>query len=932
MRYLYLIFVGMIITFMTSCSTSQPASPGQTGSATEISSFPVWVSDSTPGSPEGMGVMGLFSVSVNTDPMQGDIVSMRTGALTDVLEVVDLTNFLQLAPCTNCVKIRSVSLDADGNVVVSIGIKHPFPAGDPLKPIGGRNRADLHVFNVEGIVVSNATASAFSGLGQSVAGLDLVNADGYTGYLDNWLDNIFPTDATIHPYKLHFDDYSQGNFDPLNPMGFASVTTPPPSGNLVMPMGSDYDFQDYVFNLGNSTGIQFTYAVGCTYAISAATKSQRFTPDYRIPQHNKKAASEVRVEVTSNNLVAGDVSSTAALTIYVLDMNNGVVTGDNRDQMKFESNVAGIVIEIPGIMSGVLSDYVATSGNGRDPLNPLTYTATVTNTAAAGNGIYRGLVKVLDSYPVGQNSMPSLEGKDGINRVDPLINPTEGLFDISEFSTYATFAISVSTVPQAPIAVIVTDPDPANVGTDHPYVKFDGSNSYDPDGGSITLFEWDFNWDGVPSNFVADISTADPVTDYSYSCMEGVYTAALRVTDDDMPSSVSDIVSVVVTVDKDFNSGAWEGSTRFELGEGTLGDHIIMTGQMLNTDSAGITHIITYDSNHIYHRTFDGTTLSARETLPFGYQITGATSALDADGDLHIVWFNYANPRQVEHVVYSGGNFGTITTLHTTPSSYQSNWINIQNNPAGDILVMWINSNSDWTDSRFMYTIDKGSGFTTPDFASGQINIRLTPTGSWHHVAPCIASTPDNVFHVAFYMLDVDLGWNRVLYELKYDGTTWIGPTVLYDDPSSGDAPYDIALIGESDGDMHLIGCDLYSSYMKYYRYDAGTGTWSSPLNISIAGSGNFAFPSVEVDDAGNVYAMWNQGTAFDDVMKMKAFCETATESEILALPEITVDTTTTNHNQKHSDVAWDVNHNLIAIYQDEWFSNYYSYFNRFVF
>ena len=931
MRYIYLIFTVLIVALMASCSASQPASPGQPGNTTETSSLPVWVSDSSLGNPEGMGVMGLFSVSVNTDSMKGEIVSMRTGALTDTLEVVDITNFLQLAPCSNCVKIKSVSLDPDGNAVISIGIKHPFPAGDPFKPITGRNRADLHVFNVEGIVVSNATASAFSGLGESVSGFNLVNADGYTGYLDDWLDSIFPTDATIHPYKLHFDDYSPGNFDPASPTGFTSVTTPLPSGNLVMPMGSDYNFQDYVLNLGSSSEIEFTYAVGCTYAISATSKSMRFTPEYRVPQHNKKAASEVRVEVTSNDLIAGDVSSTADLTIYVLDMNNGAVVGENLDQVKFESNVADIFIEVPGVMSGVLSDYAATGGNGRDPLNPLTFTATITNSAGGGNGSYQGLVKVLDSYPTGQNESPSLNGNDGINRVEPLINPNTALFEISEFATYATFNISVSTVPQDPVAVIMTDPDPANVGTSHPYVTFDGSNSYDPDGGPIALFEWDFSWDGVPANFTPDISGANPVVEYSYSCVEGVYSAALRVTDDDSPAGVSAIVSVVVTVDNDFNSGSWEGSTRFEFGEGTLGDHIILTGQMLNTDSAGISHIITYDSTNIYHRTFDGTTLSARESLALSYQITGATSALDADGDLHIVWFRNGSPRTVEHVVYSGGSFGSVTTLHTTPSSYQSNWINIQNNPDGDVLVMWVNSNGDWTDSKFMYTIDDGSGFSTPDFASGQINIRLNTTGSWHHVSPCVAATPDNKFHVVFYMLDVDLGWNRVLYEMIYDGSSWSPFAVLWDGPS-WDVPYDLAIASGSDGDLHLIGCQLGGSNIEYYRKDASTGLWSPPKQVGYAGGGNFAFPSVDVDDAGNVYAMWNQGTAFDDVMKMKAFCKTASESEILALSEITVDSSTTSHNQKHSDVAWDKDHNLMAVYQDEWFSNYYSYFNRFVY
>ena len=39
-------------------------------------------------------------------------------------------------------------------------------------------------------------------------------------------------------------------------MGFESVTNPPPSGNLVMAMGCDYDVQDYKFNMDSITDIR----------------------------------------------------------------------------------------------------------------------------------------------------------------------------------------------------------------------------------------------------------------------------------------------------------------------------------------------------------------------------------------------------------------------------------------------------------------------------------------------------------------------------------------------------------------------------------------------------------------------------------------------------------------------------------------------------
>jgi len=75
----------------------------------------------------GYGALGIFHGIVNPSSLTGELNSLRSSAIDDALEMVDLTNFLSLAPCTNCVKMKGIELDADGHVVVKIGIKHPFP-------------------------------------------------------------------------------------------------------------------------------------------------------------------------------------------------------------------------------------------------------------------------------------------------------------------------------------------------------------------------------------------------------------------------------------------------------------------------------------------------------------------------------------------------------------------------------------------------------------------------------------------------------------------------------------------------------------------------------------------------------------------------------------------------------------------------------------
>jgi hypothetical protein len=400
LRSISIIAIILSFTFV-GCSggVNSPTTPGQSlpGNNETVTQISAGVSDyDANGNPAGgIGTLGLFSVHVNPTDLTGEMQSLRTGSLTDVLETVDITNFMTLAPCSDCAKLHSISIDADGNIVLSIGVRHPFPAGDILKPITGKNRGDLHVFNVEGYVISDGTSTVtYPGIGATTGGFKLVNADGYSAYQDDSWDEFYPTESSIHPYITHFDDYSQGNFDASNPMGFESVTVPPPTGNLVMPMGSDEDIKDYVIDVPVDSDIDFIFAVGCTYAVSAANKMQRFTPEYRVPQHNKKAASEVRVEVTGEPLESGDTDSSTTMNIYVVDISHGVPVGEGLDEMKADSSVSGITVEVPGVTTSPVNfSTTPVSGLGHDPSDPLLFSGEIYNTAAADIGIYHGLVR-----------------------------------------------------------------------------------------------------------------------------------------------------------------------------------------------------------------------------------------------------------------------------------------------------------------------------------------------------------------------------------------------------------------------------------------------------------------------------------------------------------------------------------------------------------
>ena len=505
-KYIFLFSATTFLLVSCSSGSKNAITPAFENIPTNINQISTGVTDIFPdGSPSaGIGTLGVFELAVNNVDVTASLTSLRNGALTDVLEIVDITNFLQMAPCTDCVKIKSVSLNMDGNLVVSMGIKHPFDAGDPLKPPTGKNRADLHVFNVEGIVVSDAVGISFTSTGETIAGLFLTNSDGFSGYLDSALDEIFLTEASIHPYMTHFDDYSAGNYNASNPTGFESVTDPGPSGNLVMAMGTDYDYKDYTFAIDGS--MSFIFAVGCTYAVSAASKSQRFIPEYRCPQHNKKAASEISVEIINNQLKGGITTSSVEMEISVVDINHGVTVGTALNEMFSDSSVGAISVEVPGVTSGAVDvPSTPTGGTGHDPSDPLIFPITIYNTNGAADGIYTGLVKVVDSYSPGLNESSLLNGHDGIKRTDPSLNPLSGTFAIDEFATYQTFSIDVIT--SGAITVLIPNGgEQWEIGTDEEITW----TSEDVFGTVFIEYSKD--------NFVSDINliAPDEANDYSY--------------------------------------------------------------------------------------------------------------------------------------------------------------------------------------------------------------------------------------------------------------------------------------------------------------------------------------------------------------------------------------------------------------------------------
>lgn len=553
-RYALIAIIFLVFTVLTGCSSSvnnpiNSDNPSeQTESQNGVNGFmPLLVSDfSADGVPSaGMGILGLYNGVLDPTNMTAEITPIRytSAGLNDSL-LVDISAFLTQSPCLDCVVLGSVSIDSDGHPILEFGVKHPFAPGDATQPPSATNRLDLHIFSARGFIISDGVIGGgyknFPIFTKSIPAWRLVNASGYAGEFDQNWDTILNTSASLHPYILHFDDYSFGNYTSAAESGFTNIALP--TGSTVMPMGSAYDFKDYVFDFPFASGqkLKFIYALTASYGLSSKGKSEWLRPRYRVPQYCQKPATYVRVTEIENFLDDVDETSYADLTISVLDINDGVEVGEDIDKMDHDSSISGIAVEVPDMSATPfeVTDIPSAllGGNARNPLEPLRFKIRIQNNKLAAQGYHIGLVKITDSYPADANQ--NING-NAIPSVPPDAQPSDYVFTVSEWATYAVFTYYVKLGNRRPDCELSLEYNTILGGTSLDVQP--GPGTVDTDG-DIILYEYDMDYDGSQFNVNASNTTGDPVTLGPYQNDTGVdytVTVAMRLTDNGSPAANS---------------------------------------------------------------------------------------------------------------------------------------------------------------------------------------------------------------------------------------------------------------------------------------------------------------------------------------------------------------------------------------------------------
>jgi hypothetical protein len=463
----------------------------------------------------------FIAAYVRIDPvkLEGEIIPARNAsAIGDVFDA-DLTQFLRYSPCNNCLQMGAMNVNEAGNILVEFKMRHPFENA-ALRP-------DLHAFDVRGILIAPGstqfpmtTVHLPGGTEEPALGNVgmLVNADGYTSHFDSLAerDEYFgaPKNYTgnINPFKRFFENPSGGTFDPLFP-----------EGHNVLRTGAGWASNIFELKPPSFGNINFVFIADIAYGVSAKF-SNRYSPLYYLPWFNRKEAWKTTVTILSNNLIGGNLQSTALIRATASDWQAGLqATPEYPDCalscIPVKSDVKKVTVEIPSVTAQLQNKTTPDSGTG-SPDNPYIFNFPITNELGAPSGIYKGIVAVRDDLDGTNGPMGIPEGPGGF----PLEGP-----DLTDYTAYYVFDIEVAGSPNRD-PIIDTLPYSVNNPAQERSLQLFIVSAHDPDGDELHYF-WQQLSPDSPTGVFEDIT--DDRTYWFSPNVSGDMTYTFSVTIDD---------------------------------------------------------------------------------------------------------------------------------------------------------------------------------------------------------------------------------------------------------------------------------------------------------------------------------------------------------------------------------------------------------------
>lgn len=472
-------------------------------------------------------VFGAWRIHIDKNNLNAEIIPARNAKAIGNIFDSDLSQFLTVSPCANCLAISNVQLYSwrysSLNILIDFRMIHPFS--------NIATRPDLHGFDVRLIFVTPPLADfpdiqvmMPDGTEQNanVSNGIVQNPDGYTSDFD-WLVTderyfVGGTDVAgnLNPYIRFFDDYSTAEFDPHAP-----------SGHNVMPVGSSTSTKSVLFGgepLGSGVDL---YAIADVAYGQSATFQNRTDPQYYLPAFNRTEAWRTEYWIENNNLSYSDPASTADVVVQVFDWQHSAIVDpdypnpSNLSGIPESSRVSEVVLSIPDLQGALITATLPESGDG-SPDAPLQYRLTVTNEEGS-SGVIHGLLAVRDEM----HGQASPHG-----RIPIPTQPSGFPYETQDIRDYSHYNIIHVNIPNSLNPNIFNSE--LSIRSDDLYT--DTTTKIWPEffmdrSGMKFLYEWDYDYDGV----TFDVDYIGSSSEFIGSLNPGLNHVGLRVTTNSVP-------------------------------------------------------------------------------------------------------------------------------------------------------------------------------------------------------------------------------------------------------------------------------------------------------------------------------------------------------------------------------------------------------------
>lgn len=444
------------------------------------------------------------------------------------------------------------------------------------------------------------------------------------------------------------------------------------------------------------------------------------------------------------------------------------------------------------------------------------------------------------------NSLPFAFGRGTILSDDPLVDVT--IADVVQAEGAATetanlfFTVNLSAALQDDLIIDYNTLDGTATTADNDYTNASGS---------ITIAAGDTS--GTISVSVIGDNTPEP--DENFQLMISSSSNAAAFTDNNANG-------VIVNDD----SSGWSGAELVQGGS-------VVVWPRLAFGPAGKRYVTYRDASTIKSTVSTAPTVWSTPPDTIGTTHSNASVqqlvphlAIDNNGDGVAVWRDENDI--VSSSILTAGNWSAATT----PQSLQaSGRLNMAGNPTtGEAIMVWEEPAN--TGNNNFSSIRAGHY----DRANGWRNFDFIENDDGHAYKPEIAMNSTGKTIAVFTQTNTINGTTDVL-AYEFNGTAWVGPTVLDDVANMEIASNQKVAMNEA-GDVAVVWQQNFKDTGAFQRasiflnrYIAASAQWSGPILVETQDNFSTEKPNVAIDAAGNVFVVWVQETAAFQVEELLA-------------------------------------------------------------